>query len=119
MQQVFAQLGYNRQIALYEQAALQTLRAYDLLGGSIQLEPVTFVNHATFKVTVSTRGRPNRHFALHIYRPGVRDAAHITAELSWLVALQAETTLKTPPPVATTTGTLLNTVILPQCSEPR
>ena len=53
MQQVFVQLGYYRQIALYKQAALQALRAYDLLGGSVRLESVTFVNHATFKVTVS------------------------------------------------------------------
>ena len=118
MQQVFAQLGYDQQIALYKQAALQALQAYDLLGESVHLEPVTFVNHATFKVIVSTFGRSIRQFALHIYRPGVRDAAHMTAELRWLVALHAETTLETPPPVATTTGTLLNTVILPQCSEP-
>jgi Ser/Thr protein kinase RdoA (MazF antagonist) len=118
MQQVFAQLGYDQHIALYKQAAFQALRAYDLLGGAVRLEPVTFVNHATFKVTISTLGRPIRQFALHIYRPGVRDTAQITAELRWLVALHAETALKTPPPVATATGTLLNTVILPQCSEP-
>ncbi len=114
----FTLLNYEQQIEVYKQAAIAALRAYDLAGDSTFVEPLSFVNNATFKVQVLHTRDTVQQFALRIHRPGHMQIEAILSELQWLRAIQQDTTLRTPHPVPAKDGKYLISVSLPYLHQP-
>ena len=114
----FAELSSDTQLLLYEQAATRILQAYDFKNHQVRVEPLTFVNNAVFKVEVQDNDGTLTRVVLRIHRPGSEPEESIRSELRWLIALQQDTTLKTPCPVPTKDGALVVSVSIAPCSEP-
>ena len=93
------------EIPIYQHIARQALEQYELGAVQLQVHLLTFVNNATFKVTVQHSDNTSQSFALRIHRPGEKSLEHIHAEIQWLLALQQDTQLKTPHPIFTLAGT--------------
>src|SRR5215217_1501460 len=98
------QLHADQLILLYDRVAAQALRQYDLPRNSVELQALTSVNNATFKIIARATGGASQVFALRIHRPGSTTEDYIGAEIQWLLALRRDTTLRTPQPVQTNSG---------------
>lgn len=114
----FSLLNYEQKIEVYKQVAIATLKVYDLTGDLISVEPLSFVNNATFKVQVRHPRDIVQKFALRIHRPGQIQVEAILSELQWLRMIQRDTTLRTPHPVPTKSGKYLVSVSLPHLHQP-
>ena len=118
MVQPFHSLPYNQQIIHYTQAACRALQAYDIGSRDVDIELLSSVNNATFKVIVEHPTKLPVYFALRIHLPGTAHEASIQSELRWLIALHQDTSLKIPRPICTTTGDLVHIVMLADCPDP-
>jgi Ser/Thr protein kinase RdoA (MazF antagonist) len=95
---------------IYEQLAAQALAQYALPDTPRQLQLLTFVNNATFKVTLPQTGAAPFAFALRLHRPGETTVERIEAETKWLRAIRRDTSLKVPGPQLTAAGTSAGTL---------
>jgi Ser/Thr protein kinase RdoA (MazF antagonist) len=94
----FAQRSSRSQVATLRPIAMQALAAFDLASPRLKL-----LNHGfntIFRVDTSDGLR----FALRLGINTLRSQANLRAELAWLTALAAETTLKLPHIVPTRSG---------------
>jgi Ser/Thr protein kinase RdoA (MazF antagonist) len=100
----FETLDYDGQLARLTEAARAALPAYGL--ASAQLEPVIYVNNATFRVETYD----GKRYALRIHRPGHKRLTWIQSELEWLGAIHQGTPLRTAIPIPTVDGPLLTQI---------
>ncbi len=113
-----APVNYEQQIEVYKQAAIAALRRYDLGSDAIAVEPLSFINNATFKVQMLHATDRVQQFALRIHRPGQIQLEAILCELEWLRAIKQDTTLRTPDPVSAKDGKHLVSISLPCLPQP-
>lgn len=103
----FAEVTARTQVNRLRRLAQEALPAWGLRGASL-----TLLNHGyntTFRVDLPD----GRRFALRVNTQPHKTAAHLRAEVAWLVALSAQTGLRVPTPQPTTTGALCAAVPSP------
>ena len=108
----FETLDYDGQLTRLTEAARAALPAYGLVDA--QLQPVIYVNNATFRVEKSD----GLCYALRIHRPGPKRTDWIQSELEWLRAIHQHTHLHTNVPVPTLDGSLLTQTTLEGVDKP-
>lgn len=108
----FETLDYDGQLARLTASARAALPAYGLSGATLQ--PVIYVNNATFRVETDE----GKRYALRINRPGPKRADWIRSELEWLRDINRQTRLHTNVPVALPDGSLLTEVPLEGVGKP-
>lgn len=100
----FAESSYLSQVRRLRKMAVDALKLYPL-----RVRKLRFVNHGentTFRVVA----RDGRHYLLRIHRAGYHSAAAIGEELSWLRRLARQNEFRTPSPLSSRRGRVLETV---------
>jgi Ser/Thr protein kinase RdoA (MazF antagonist) len=109
----FHQLTARGQSRRLRQLALAALQQYDLPWKGVR----TLAN--AFNTLFRVDCRDGRIYVLRVNLPGWRKLGEIKAEMHWLAALQAETTLGVPWPLPNLAGKLVTTAAAPGVPEPR
>jgi Ser/Thr protein kinase RdoA (MazF antagonist) len=112
------QLQHSHFVSTAQQLVPQALQSYGFAVDPLHVQPITFVNNATFKVESSLPGDDAQPFVLRIHRPGERSAETIAGELHWLLAIRQQTKLRVPYPRRTLTGELVGSIVPPRSSQP-
>lgn len=111
-------MQYDPFVAGTHQLIPQVLQRYGLDVESVVVQPLSFVNNATFKVDVAPSTRHSQSFVLRVHRPDETTDDTIHTELRWLLAIRQQTDLRVPRPCQTLGGELVGSAWHPHTPHP-